>query len=447
MNPVLALAWYLGLWAWLVWMSRVTGMFRCWNTFTLLGLVLLLHHGLAVPFAWTVVDDAMGFHLPSETKWLWIGNLALMFAFVPIGATLVSDLLGYHPEELMQRPAITSSSGASALFVPFAIVALIFVSVVVYRAASGLTLTSFILTNLTAEQYQAAREAFGEAFGSLGGAISYIASIALYSIVPLGSVYFYFAMKERKWYWVPLVGTVLLSAIAGLVSGQKYIAFGLAIPLVLGVLLTRHGMRMRLTSGSVIAALVVLIGAFPYLYMVQYPQFSYLEGLRATWFRLTLETNRALQLFYFTYPGVHQFLGGASSRYVATLLGSWAMPPHTYIPTELFGVTDTTWNVAFIGDAWADFGILGTVMSSLMVGGLLQGYNVWFARSARTRLQAAAFAVLCGAAMRLASVGLPTALLTFGLGTTFLAYCLLAGSATAQPGRLGLRLTPSSPHS
>jgi hypothetical protein len=65
--------------------------------------------------------------------------------------------------------------------------------------------------------------------------------------------------------------------------------------------------------------------------------------------------------------------------------------PHTIVPEGLFGVMGTTWNAVYIEDAWADFGVLGTISAPVAVGILLQGYNVWFARSRRTAFHTATF--------------------------------------------------------
>jgi oligosaccharide repeat unit polymerase len=431
LDPLLSLLWYAVVIAWVFAMARTTGMFRYWNTFTVFALVLLLDHAVAVPFAWNVVDQAMGQRVTSDVRWLWVGNLLLMYLFLLVGIALVNEVTGYRPNELMRHPGVRSPGGANKAFMPAAIVCLVLVILVVRRTTGAVSLTTFLFRNLTTSEYAAGRLAFGESFGSLGGLWPYIASLALYSILPLASVYCLFSFRERWTHRLLLLISLGMFLYVGLISGQKYVAVGILLTLFLGYSMWRSGMQVRLNRKLLLIGFGAVMVVFPYLYMVQYPSFSYWDGLSAVGFRLTMETNRALQLFYVAYPRAHPYLHGGSSHFAAALLGNSQVPPHTFVPDALFGVTGTTWNAVYIGDAWADFGVFGTIGASVVVGALLQGYNVWFARSRRTAFHTATFAVLCASAVKLAAVGLPTALVTFGLGTTFLAF--LAGLRAAPP--------------
>jgi hypothetical protein len=116
-----------------------------------------------------------------------------------------------------------------------------------------------------------------------------------------------------------------------------------------------------------------------------------------------------------SFPDIRPCLGGTSSVFVANLLGDLnAVPPHTLIP-EMFGVRNATWNVAFIGDAWADFGWFGILSQSLMLGVFLQWTNLWFASRVTSAFAMAVYVSLIVTAHKFAQASLLSTLIGFGV--------------------------------
>lgn len=101
--------------------------------------------------------------------------------------------------------------------------------------------------------------------------------------------------------------------------------------------------------------------------------------------------------------------------FVANLLADLnAVPPHMLIP-EMFGVRNETWNVAFIGDAWADFGWFGILSQSLILGVFLQWTNLWFASCVSSAFALAVYVSLVVTARKFAQASLLSTLIGFGV--------------------------------
>jgi hypothetical protein len=201
--------------------------------------------------------------------------------------------------------------------------------------------------------------------------------------------------------------------------------------------------KVRVDKTQVYAALATVFVLIPTLYYLQYSNYisSYSEALQAGVYRLLEEPNRALQLYIYVYPDTFDFLHGASSRLAAALMGADKefSPPHTDLPL-LWGITGVTWNVVFIGDAWADFGAVGVLVSSFAVGAMLKSIDQWFwHRRQRGWLEVAVFFAEIFAVMRLSAVGLPTALIGFGIVPSLLLWGLAVATRVpaAQRKRAG----------
>ena len=156
-------------------------------------------------------------------------------------------------------------------------------------------------------------------------------------------------------------------------------------------------------------------------------------------FRLTSETNRALLYYFAFYPDRFGFLHGASSNLIGGMLHIAAASgtPERAIPVYMLGPDYlNSWNTAFIGYAWTDFGMVGVLVASLGLGCLLQVVHVWFEGGELGPLHAGVLTALAMAASRFAESSVTATFLTFGFGVTLLLYAL-PGLAWAPPRARG----------
>jgi len=106
--------------------------------------------------------------------------------------------------------------------------------------------------------------------------------------------------------------------------------------------------------------------------------------------------------------------------------------PERFIPIYYVGPEyKNTWNAAYIGVAWADFGYIGIFVESILVGLILYCYYSWWLSAPRT---AGAFGLQVAATMaatKLSEVPLTAGLLSFGLLTAGITYYCLKQNMSA----------------
>jgi len=155
---------------------------------------------------------------------------------------------------------------------------------------------------------------------------------------------------------------------------------------------------------------------------------DYVPRLQLGAFRLTSEADRGLQLYFHFYPQIYPHLLGASSFVLnkVLMLGYSGLPPEQLIPVSVVGPDYTnTWNAAFIGTAWVDFGWWGVALESVVVGLVLQFIHHWFVTSQKSAALIGVYAGLIIAASRLSEASLFSALLSWGLGSSLLLFLLI----------------------
>jgi hypothetical protein len=421
-----AILWYLFLGMIIYLLQKNTKCFSSWNTFTLFVGFTLLHHGIYVPFSLSC--PTAGFIAPNHTSIMFIINLTTMYVFIILGVKFINLTYTFNPYNIDTGIKV-SGNGYNPLSIwPVVIISTILLLYTLSAATIKMDLSNFVFRTSSRQEYQQARILFGESTSYSRGLAFYFVGIASFALFPLLIFLFYFVKNYRNRFIYTASFFVLLFLLLYryIVSGQKSTSLMILIGIFVCCWIKNRGLRFSLYSRKVLLFVLGLFcGAAPYLYMVQHPGVGYFEALHAIWYRLTIEPNRALQLYYYTYPNLHPYLFGASSHLVAKFLGYSVLPPHTYIPLKIFGDSRTTWVCIFIGDAWADFGFLGTTVTSFVVGALLQWYNVWFARSKKTAVVLGTYVALILAAAKLSSCGLFTSFLTFGVVSSFLFFLVL----------------------
>lgn len=424
------IGWYIFLAFFVSALQRMTRCFTRLNIFTLFAVFLLLRHGITVPFDERVNPERWGIPIFPYTLPRFYLALVLMYVMLLVGIFAGRKLFGAAP---LSPEKFQSEMRARRL--PHGINPPVFIAVVLVTVAlvitqfwgAGISLTDLFSGELSALDYRAARDDFGLATNYTLGPLLRLAAIARFGVFPLliGALFF---LMDYGWFWRALFATVLgVGVITGLLSGQKSPAVYLLLAVAIAFYLRRGRLRLYLTDWRIWAfAALGLLVILPYLYRLQYPQFDYLTAVNATFYRLTSEPDRALQLYFQFYPEIQPFMWGGSSGLLNSVLGraiSPEMAPERFIAVYYLGPRYlNTWNVAFVGTAWADFGYPGVVIESLIVGILLQGYASWFTRAPKTALVMGTQVALMMAAIRLSEVTLTAAFLTYGLLSSFLLY-------------------------
>jgi hypothetical protein len=288
---------------------------------------------------------------------------------------------------------------------------------------------------LTAADYKAGRVSYGEQFDSQKDIVARIALTIKLSLLPMFTYVCFLLRKQSRMLNIIFVFVLMITVLLGLMSGQKsglsYTILGLAVANILG-----GNSRSSKTRSIRIIVLVILTLFFivlPAQYSVQYPGITYLDALQIIQYRVSGETTRTLQLYFYVYPDIFPHLAGLSSSLVSAILGmSEVLDPSRVVRSYIaFGTTtDATgsWNAAFIGAAWADFGYIGVAIQSILVVVLLSYYHKWFINNKNNPIIMGTYISLAFSSTNTSEGNLFTVLFTGGLGLTFLFIRLLNGA-------------------
>lgn len=170
----------------------------------------------------------------------------------------------------------------------------------------------------------------------------------------------------------------------------------------------------KLIFGICIILFTIII-ILPILYMIQYPSYSFGIALSESLNRVIIEPNRMLQLYFVFYPNLHDFLFGRSMSTLGRFFNNYRAEdiPLTYIP-HYFGAK-SAWNVCYIGDAWADFGLLGVIVYTIILMLFFYWVLTQLEKIKSRDFLIASIITLCYLNISLISVGIGAALNTFGL--------------------------------
>ena len=103
---------------------------------------------------------------------------------------------------------------------------------------------------------------------------------------------------------------------------------------------------------------------------MQYNNISYKTIISLINNRIVNETNRVLILNLLVYPDQHPFLRGKETGIKSILNGKKKeldIMPMYYIPQKYYGNYKSTFNSAFYGTSWANWGYTGVVIETLLI--------------------------------------------------------------------------------
>ncbi|GKW13270.1 polymerase [Pectobacterium carotovorum subsp. carotovorum] len=167
---------------------------------------------------------------------------------------------------------------------------------------------------------------------------------------------------------------------------------------VIGMVFLRFYISGKLNVSRLVPVIIFVISVVVFFYTLSGfgVTFSYISGPIG---RILLGQISGLPMMLDIFPNVHDHIGFASmSQALSELLGHGYVERSARIAMEYFnprGVAEGTagvMNTLFIGEAWANFGIVGVFISPIWVGFLIQTLYILFLRFDKNPLTLAFFA-------------------------------------------------------
>ncbi len=435
----IAVAWWIFLI--LIWIvqRRLVG-YRGVTTFTIFLPLAFLTNGILVPLTRDLNYQITGVELNYYDYYWW--GLALMYLCLLVGIVLANWLFRRPapPPQLEQCDVVGNPSGCK-WYVAIVLIISVVSLIQIYAGRLSFDLYSYVTMRMDYDTYAAHRYGFAEA---TKGWEYFIYNKLPYGIAPVSIILVWNARGLATWKRVAFISILGFALVQ---TGHKMPAvFMAAFMVVPSALIRRRLVLDRRTAWiSVAVFLIALVAVVPMFYLMQGNE-TYGTALFWSVERVFLEEARALQLYFEVYPNVHPFLHGASTGAIAKLMGvNDYITPSIYIPTEVLGLTDTSFPTLFIGEGWADFGFYGVALTAIVVGFLLQIYNIWFYSRRQPRLEETAlFLSLILGAYHLQESNLLTSFFSYGIVSNFIIYLLIRQSPTMAKRRASLNAKAES---
>ena len=245
----------------------------------------------------------------------------------------------------------------------------------------GYNLLAFLRGAVDSGSYYATRHGLSALLRERSGVLTWIVEKTLYGALPFLTIYTVYAYAHRLRLRHVLFGAVAVIAYANLLIPQKSRLVLVVAYVGLGIVVARRGPDLLLSgllpkATRAVAVVAGFLAFAAFLYTRQYG-FGFRTGLLAVGYRVFVEGPRAAELYLDYYPAHHAHLYGGTSRLVGAILGNPGHSPGEYLPQVVLGQQLTTWPTTYMANAWVDFGLVGVVAYSLLLGVILGLLDRW----------------------------------------------------------------------
>lgn len=255
----------------------------------------------------------------------------------------------------------------------------------------------------------------------------YAFSVSFYVLLPfLSMVAFakYLFSRSRRWLIIFLMTAAAASfMLVATLQKAPIVLFGIALLAVYGLASPRIDKR---AIGLTFALLATVTIAFVYALNIglgESPRERLTRVLYGVSNRVFLGQTEPLYYYFEYFPEHHDFVTGRTVGKIATLFNLDFFPDsrqvHSYVYPDKV-VEGGSLNTAFIGEVYANFGIIGVVLWVPLVGFVLQVAQILLLRARRNPFNIALYAFIALAVARLAISNLLRVLSSWGIGWVLL---------------------------
>lgn len=376
-------------------------------TGVLLGVLLVFYYIDVVPFVYDFFPSR------SQHGVLYLLVIIVMFAGVVAGIQLADKLIR---PPTKNRLLIRYSNSYVALGNPilFGCIAILCSVIITYNIIYGPgieAISEFAESEGEALRLQELRWQVN--FGD-PGPLAYLAAISRNAILPFLSLALVSLAIIRRSFWTIASAIVLWTIVAisrASILHKAPLSFWIVAPFI--VLITRRGMLIKLRSilPAVGVFLLITSGLYTYIYGG-----TMSTGVDKSISRINFSPQYCLASYLMTFPDYHPYMYGSSISFVHYLQSK---KPHVasyeYV-ADFANTPETTPNAVFVADGWADFGWLGVVLISIIVGLILRSGESILLKAPQIPLFHGTYVAFVMSTVYLSSGALPSILLTWGLG-------------------------------
>lgn len=275
-----------------------------------------------------------------------------------------------------------------------------------------------------------------------GGTQFYLYNVVLYSVAPFLTMVAIRAGRSRR-----AAGTVdaLAIALLAVVLMGKFATLSKAPPVIflLQLLLLRMVfLRRELNLLSVAKLTTVALALFSLVVSLTIPDLDLAGVLAFLYYRVFDIPNESLIEYFSAIPALlpHGWGVGIFPSLLHTGASEW-IPTYSAVAEVTRDSLESTSNVLFIGDAWAEFAWAGVASFSILAGFIVRSIDIYAFRRGHSDESACLVAGCAFGIFTMLSTALNTAMVTGGLALLPVLSALLCGRLLHRR-RFGVRAAP-----
>jgi len=370
---------------------------------------VFLWHGWYVP-VFLLNGHLAELTLNNALRLRFFAVLSLMYIFFFLGIVFVKELLHFKSNEILEynRKRVIHDLKVSYPLL-YAILAGMIVLTFYFLLKTPASPIAYIRYAGKTELLRQLRSQVGR-----GTTIDYLFGIGRFVIFPLVTLAFIGIARYERTLKAKLVSSAafVTTSVALVSTLHKGDIFPFLSMVIVFLWLYKGKVRYPLKKLILIACTFILLASGIY---AAYYGTSLIGGFRALFSRITVGPNYSVALHLMYFPDKFGFLYGRSIGLLNRILGNKNFLPLGLLVAQARGIPNSSFNAAFFTGLWADFGYIGVIIGSFLLGVYLQWLQVWLVRSTKSITRVALFAYLLITVCWLANVSIYPALLTFGL--------------------------------
>jgi oligosaccharide repeat unit polymerase len=396
----------------------------------LIGSSVLMHHlvgafnlrRLTIPGFWFLTYLVMLF-APSffvfasnagMNRYRYLFAVQSTLVTVPLGVLVVNRALGFRRREIDEyfTSAIPKGGDHSAVFLACILGFLLAAGVAVAYFSKVETVPLFYLLRHPGD-YETLVLLREESFKLLDSRLRYVyylLRIFGFSFLIMVTLGYYLETRRLRWFVM-----FSLSLGVGLLYGASSIAKSPPAQMLAMALLFVYLCRGGMVSVRGLTTGVVVVSAFPVGVVAAQSglgNVGWVGAVRAIASRVFYEPAEVLYWYFELFPTSSGYLYGRSIGVLSRLLGWEHFDTANYV--GLYGlrsrIESVNANAAFIGNLYADFGMVGVLVGGIVVGALMQIIQVYLIRQPKNVPNLAVYSYLMMAFWLLHSTALPVVL-------------------------------------
>lgn len=366
----------------LIYFIKWQKLFKTFSAFNSVILSIYIFQIIGLPFSYGLNDIFLNLKLPLSIKYYQMALLYLGFFIIILGKKIVDIFFALKKNRsfVVDQTLYDQSITQNILIIFIALFA--FANIIqAYRiifTGYSYSPVDFLMGDIDKSGYFFTRHLMADEIYNNAALINWMYDKSLYGILSITTIYTIYLFKIKHQSRIIWLMLFIVIAFSQLLWPHKSRFVLLLIYIVLGILFAGK----RQVSTKIFRSKLGLAGSgsflalSAFLYTRQY-DFLFVDGLKAVFYRIFVEPVRILELYMVIYPRVQPYLMGRSSQFISMLMNQEVQNPAIFVPQHYFGISNTSWPTLYLGNAWADYGIIGVIVFSLLLGMIVQMIDNW----------------------------------------------------------------------